>query len=214
MYPVATSQLLPSSYQPLWYDVPVSPVEQLFLHVIVQAWTRRAGWVLIVEDQLRRLVIPGLQEAHHLTIVDCFSFVRLLTAQCGDQASGYHLRLKVSCRAALGDRQISGIADRIDVSLPLDFQGVAIRGYPSLRIAKSRLFNDFCATMRWYQYQEIILNLLTLQRTDHFSLRIHRFSIEEGGVGDIALFQQRRCYLCYAFNRENPRQWEQVLNLG
>lgn len=58
-----------SLHQPLWDDVPVGTVEELFLHMVVQAWARRIWWVLVIKDQLRCLVVSRLQEAHYLACI-------------------------------------------------------------------------------------------------------------------------------------------------
>ncbi len=49
-----------TSDQSLWHQVPVGPIEELLLHVIVQAGPWWAWWVLIVEDELGRFVLPRL----------------------------------------------------------------------------------------------------------------------------------------------------------
>src|SRR6266699_2176543 len=91
------------SDQPLWHDVPVRPVEELLLHMVVPAGPWRARRVLVVEDQLRRLVVPRLQEAHHLAIVGGFILLRLLAVNGGEYTGSDDLGLEVRGRAALGD---------------------------------------------------------------------------------------------------------------
>src|SRR6266567_5165931 len=71
------------SDQPLWHDVPIRPVEELLLHVVIEAWPWRTRRVLVVEDQLGRLVVPRLQEAHHLAIVGGLALLRFLTPNGG-----------------------------------------------------------------------------------------------------------------------------------
>ena len=83
------------SNQPLRHDMPVGAVEKLLLHVVVQAGPRRARWMLVVEDQLRRLVVPRLQEAHHLAIVHAFILLGHFAVNGGQNASGDDLGLEV-----------------------------------------------------------------------------------------------------------------------
>src|SRR6266567_7700539 len=91
------------SHQPLRHKMPVSPVEELLLHMIVQAGAWRMWRVFIVEHELGRFVLPRLQEAHHLTIIGCFPIARLFTPYFRNQTMGHHLCLNVRRRAALGD---------------------------------------------------------------------------------------------------------------
>jgi hypothetical protein len=46
--------------QPLGHDVPVRPVEELLLHVVVPAGMWWMWWVLIVEDELGRPALSCL----------------------------------------------------------------------------------------------------------------------------------------------------------
>ncbi len=77
--------------------MPVRPVEELLLHMIVQAGSRGMGRMLIVEDQLGCPVLARLQEAHDLPIVSCLPVARLLATDFRDKPVGYHFRLKVCC---------------------------------------------------------------------------------------------------------------------
>src|SRR6266581_7834398 len=83
------------SNQPLRHNMPVGAVEKLLLHVVVQAGPWRARRVLVVEDQLGRLVVPRLQEAHDLPIVSGFITLGLLTPNGGEDASRDYLGLEV-----------------------------------------------------------------------------------------------------------------------
>src|SRR3989442_1282149 len=82
------------SHQSLRHKVPVCSIEQLLLHMIIQAWSWWVRRMLIVEDQLGRFVVPRLQEAHNLSIVGRFIAMWLFIVYSGNQASRYHLRFE------------------------------------------------------------------------------------------------------------------------
>src|SRR5712692_11002847 len=91
------------SDQSLRHKMPVRPVEELLLHMVIPARPWWAWRVFIVEHELGCFVLPRLQEAHHLAIIGCFPIARLFTPYFRDQTMGHHLCLKVGRRAALGD---------------------------------------------------------------------------------------------------------------
>src|SRR5690348_18288725 len=93
--------------------MPVGAVEELLLHMVVAAGSGRLRWVFVVEDQLRRPAIARLQEAHHLTIIERLSVRWGLAANLGEDARRHHFGLEVCRRAALGYRQVGGIAQRV-----------------------------------------------------------------------------------------------------
>ena len=106
--------------QPLRHEMPVGVVEELLLHMVVPAgswWLRR---VFVVEDQLRRPVIARLKEAHHLAILERLPVRWRFAANLGEDARCHHFGLEVRRRAALGHRQVGGIAQRVHAPQALD----------------------------------------------------------------------------------------------
>src|SRR5690242_13397089 len=75
--PCAQAEPAISLHQALGHDVPVGAVEEVLLHVVEAARPWRMGWVLIVEDELRRLAAACLEEAHHLAVVRGMLRVRI-----------------------------------------------------------------------------------------------------------------------------------------
>jgi hypothetical protein len=59
-YPHTQEEVEITSNQSLRYEMPVCPIEELFLHMIVQAGMRWMWRVLIVEDELGRFVLSRL----------------------------------------------------------------------------------------------------------------------------------------------------------
>ena len=70
--------------------------------------------MFVVEDQLCRVVMPRLQEAHHLAGVEPMLRIRLFSKHRSFDAARDYLRLEMRRRATLGDWQISRVAERID----------------------------------------------------------------------------------------------------
>src|SRR6185312_17098416 len=116
--------------------MPIGAVEELLLHVVIQAGPWRTGWMLVVEDQLGRLVVPRLQEAHDLPIVGSFVMLWLLAMYGGQNTRSDDLRLEVRRRAALGDGQVGRVTQRVDMRLPLHLQRGAIGRDPALGISQ------------------------------------------------------------------------------
>src|SRR5215471_15723848 len=110
--------------------MPVGPVKELLLHMVIQIRLWWAWRMFIVEDELGCFVVSRLQEAHHLSIVGSLSIVWLFTMDLRYQTIGHHFCLKVGCRAALGDRQVRCIPQCIDVRYAFHFQGSTIRRQP------------------------------------------------------------------------------------
>src|SRR5262245_8570361 len=162
-------------------NVPVSAVEELLLHVVVQAGARWAWWMLVVEDELRCVVMPRLQEAHHLAGIDPVLGIRWFSKHRRLDAARDHFGLEVGSGANLGDRQICRVAERIDTLDVLDLQGVTVRWDPPLRIAQPRILDHARALMRRDHDQQVIGQLLALQRADHLALGIRGLGIEEDG---------------------------------
>src|SRR5579885_965163 len=129
--------------------------------ISARAWW--SGWLLVVEDQLSRLVLTRFQEAHHLPVIRCIMALWLLPTNGRNEPMGDHLRLKVSGGTALGDGQVGSIPNGIDVFMALDLQRVAIRREPALLISKTRLLNHFCPAMRRDQHQQVIGDLFALK---------------------------------------------------
>src|SRR5690349_19534366 len=97
---------MPVSHQPLRHQVPVSPIEQLFLHMIGKAgpwWARR---MLVVEDQLGRFILSRFQETHHLSVVQLLLTFACFAPYLRDQAMSNHSGLKVGGRSTLRNGQI------------------------------------------------------------------------------------------------------------
>src|SRR6266568_5105965 len=83
------------SDQSLRHNMPVRPVEELLLHMVIEAGPWWARWMFIVEDELRRLVLSRLQEAHHLAIIGCLPIPGFLTMYLCNETVGDHFRLEV-----------------------------------------------------------------------------------------------------------------------
>ena len=95
MAPTLTRGARRASDQSLWHNMPVGPVEELLLHMVIQTGPWRLWWMLIVEDELGGSVLSCLQEAHYLAIIGGLPILRLFTAYFRQQTVGHHLRLKV-----------------------------------------------------------------------------------------------------------------------
>src|SRR5579885_775607 len=108
------------SDQPLWYDVPVCSIEEVFLHVVILAGPGGMRWMFVVEHQLRGPVPDCRQETHHLSIIGCLAMFWLFPTHLGNQTPGQHPGLEVGSRTTLGHGQVGGITQGIDVALAFD----------------------------------------------------------------------------------------------
>src|SRR5947208_16853076 len=79
------------SHQPLRHNMPVGPVEELLLHMVVQAGPWRMWRVFLGEDELGRFVLPRAQAAHRLAILSCFPIAPLLTTSLPSYALAHPL---------------------------------------------------------------------------------------------------------------------------
>src|SRR5579883_2709530 len=149
----AFSEWVNISDQSLRYQIPVCPVEELFLHMVILAGPRWTRWMFIVEDQLRRLAVACFQETHHLPVVAGMLPVRLFAAYLRHQAMCHDFCLKVGSRATLVDRQIGGIAQRVNSLETFDLQSLAVGGQPALLVAQTRILDHLCSPVRGDHHQ-------------------------------------------------------------
>src|SRR5450759_4682414 len=144
--------------------VPVRLVEQRLRPMPPPCRRRRDGRVVVVEANGRGLSLSGLQEAHDLAVVDVCR--RSLALYLGGDLGRGDGGLVVRNRAALGDRDARGFADRPDVRELRVLQRVLVHRHPTSLIPEARLLDHLLAAMWRDQDEEVVAHGLALERGD------------------------------------------------
>src|SRR5579875_2638150 len=152
------------SEQPLWHDMPVRPIEEEFLHMVILAGSRWARRVFVIEHELGGPVAARFQEAHPLPIIGRLFWFWFLPTHNGNQALCQHPGLEVRCRTALGYGEIGGVTQRVHMGLAFDLQGAVVCRQPGLFIAQARILDDLRPSMWWHQNEQVVVYLLPFQR--------------------------------------------------
>src|SRR5579884_3203795 len=198
-------------HDPTWHQVPVGLVEEHLLPVVEAARARRLRRVVVVEHELAGLAAARLQEAHHLAVVHLT--VRF-AEQLGRDAVRHHFRLEVRRGAALGDRQVGGVAEGVDVGVGFALQRLSVGSGPALGVAQPRVDDHRRSAVRWHQHQQVVLARGAFQRRDLLGLGIDRLGVEEQLGFDPSLLKHRRNEVGYALDGEDAVDRREVGNLA